>query len=79
VPARAALLPPGAAQVAFQQVEQLPEVTWPEGPHPQMLHLDLALPTTADLDAQHARAVALGARLLRDRSGDPDEPLRGPG
>jgi hypothetical protein len=34
------------------------------------------VPTVADLDAQHARALALGARLLRDRSGDPEEPLR---
>ena len=30
----------------------------------------------AVLDAQHERALALGARLLRDRSNDPDEPLR---
>jgi hypothetical protein len=30
----------------------------------------------AALDIQHDRAVALGGRLLRDRSDDPDEPLR---
>ena len=66
----------GAVRVAFQQVAELPEPTWPEGPRPQMLHLDLVVPTVADLDAQHARALALGARLLRDRSGDPEEPLR---
>ena len=63
-------------QVAFQQVAELPEATWPEGPRPQMLHLDLTVPTVADLDAAHERALALGARLLRDRSDDPDEPLR---
>ena len=63
-------------RIAFQQVAELPEPTWPEGPRPQMLHLDLTVPTVADLNTQHARALALGARLLRDRSDDPDEPLR---
>jgi catechol 2,3-dioxygenase-like lactoylglutathione lyase family enzyme len=66
----------GTTRIAFQQVAELPEPTWPEGPRPQMLHLDLVVPTVADLEAQHARALALGARLLRDRSGDPEEPLR---
>ncbi|MBA3619469.1 MAG: VOC family protein [Actinomycetota bacterium] len=66
----------GGVQVAFQQVRELPEATWPDGPHPQMLHLDLTVPTVAELDAQHARALALGARLLRDRSDDSEEPLR---
>ena len=28
------------------------------------------------MDAAHERAVALGARLLADRSDDPEEPLR---
>jgi hypothetical protein len=62
--------------VAFQQVAALPRATWPEGPVPQQLHLDLTVPTTAELDAQHDRAMALGAELLEDRSGDPEEPLR---
>jgi len=66
----------GTTRIAFQQVAELPEPTWPEGPRPQMLHLDLTVPTVADLDTQHARALVLGARLLRDRSDDPDEPLR---
>lgn len=66
----------GGTQLAFQQVAELPEATWPDGEHPQMLHLDLTVPTVADLDRQHARALALGARLLRDRSDDPEEPLR---
>jgi catechol 2,3-dioxygenase-like lactoylglutathione lyase family enzyme len=65
----------GTVQVAFQQVAALPEATWPEGPVPQQLHLDLTVPTTAELDVQHERALALGARLLEDRSKDPDEPL----
>jgi hypothetical protein len=62
--------------VAFQQVADLPKATWPEGPVPQQLHLDLAVPTTADLDTQHERALALGARLIRDLASDPEEPLR---
>jgi catechol 2,3-dioxygenase-like lactoylglutathione lyase family enzyme len=66
----------GTTRIAFQQVAELPEATWPEGPRPQMLHLDLSVPTVADLNAQHDRAMALGARLLRDRTDDPDEPLR---
>jgi hypothetical protein len=66
----------GRTRVAFQQVARLPEATWPEGPHPQQLHLDLTVPTAADLAIQHARALALGARPLLDRSDDPEEPLR---
>jgi catechol 2,3-dioxygenase-like lactoylglutathione lyase family enzyme len=66
----------GVARRAFQQVPHLPEATWPQGPHPQMLHLDLTVPTTAELDRQHSRALSLGARLLLDRSDDPEEPLR---
>jgi catechol 2,3-dioxygenase-like lactoylglutathione lyase family enzyme len=66
----------GRAQLAFQRVAELPEATWPEGPVPQQLHLDLTVPTVAELDAQHERALALGARLLQDRSDDPEEPLR---
>lgn len=66
----------GTNRLAFQQVAHLSEVTWPEGPIPQQLHLDLTVPTVQDLDAQHERALALGARLLRDRSNDPEEPLR---
>jgi len=65
----------GAAKVAFQQVAVLPEPTWPEGPHPQMLHLDLAVDTVAELETQNARAMSFGARLLRDRINDPEEPL----
>ena len=68
--------PGGGAVLAFQKVGQLSGATWPDGPVPQQLHLDTTVPTTADLDAAHERALALGARLLQDRSGDPEEPLR---
>jgi hypothetical protein len=68
--------PANSTGVAFQQVAELPEATWPEGPRPQQLHLDLTVPTAADLDVQHERALALGARRLYDRSDDLEEPLR---
>ena len=64
------------AVLAFQQVAVLPAATWPEGEHPQMLHLDLSVPSPEELDVQHERATALGARLLLDRGDDPKEPLR---
>jgi len=63
-------------RLAFQQVAHLSKVTWPEGPIPQQLHLDLTVPTVQDLDTQHERALGLGAKLLHDRSDDPQEPLR---
>lgn len=66
----------GTNRLAFQQVEKLLTATWPEGPIPQQLHLDLSVPTIEDFHAQHERALALGARMLRDRSDDPQEPLR---
>jgi hypothetical protein len=68
--------PAGGPQLAFQQVAELPEATWPDGPRPQMLHLDLTVSTFADLDRAHERALTLGARLLYDRTDDADEPLR---
>lgn len=66
----------GANRLAFQQVDELPETTWPDPGVPQQLHLDLTVPSVAELDAQHARVLALGARLRFDRSDDPEEPLR---
>jgi catechol 2,3-dioxygenase-like lactoylglutathione lyase family enzyme len=68
--------PGGGAVLAFQKVGELPEATWPDGPVPQQLHLDTTVPTMADLDVAHQRALALGARVLEDRSDDPEEPLR---
>ena len=62
-------------QLAFQQVEALPEVNWPDGPVPQQLHLDLTVGSVADLDAHHQRALSLGAGLALDRHDDPEEPL----
>lgn len=61
--------------LAFQSVEALPAATWPEGPVPQQLHLDLTVGSIADLDAHHERALSLGAHLVLDRYDAPDEPL----
>ena len=55
---------------------EISDWTWPDGPRPQMLHLDLTVGTVAELDRQHDRALRLGATLLYDRSADPEEPLR---
>ena len=67
--------PSGGSRVAFQQVDSLPRSTWPDTTVPQQLHLDLTVPTEAELARQHARALELGARMLLDRSEDPVEPL----
>ncbi|RLP97348.1 VOC family protein [Micromonospora sp. CV4] len=66
----------GAPQLAFQQVEHLPEATWPKHDVPQQLHLDLTVESVAELQVQHERVLRLGGRLLYDRIDDPDEPLR---
>lgn len=68
--------PDGRPALAFQHVPELPEATWPGGPHPQQLHLDLTVPTREALERQHERALALGARVLLDRTDDEEEPLR---
>lgn len=70
------LVGPQGTRVGFQRVASLPPSTWPSAEVPQQLHLDLSVSSVAELDEQHERALALGARLLEDRSGDEDEPLR---
>jgi catechol 2,3-dioxygenase-like lactoylglutathione lyase family enzyme len=65
----------GAARIAFQHVADLPVPTWPDPTVSQQLHLDLIVGDVDELAAQHGRALSLGARVLHDRSADPDEPL----
>lgn len=67
--------PDGTRTLAFQQVEHLERTTWPSPDVPMQLHLDLTVPDRAALAEHHARALALGAQLLLDRTDDPDEPL----
>jgi catechol 2,3-dioxygenase-like lactoylglutathione lyase family enzyme len=68
--------PSGGRELAFQQVDALPASTWPDPVVPQQLHLDLTVPSRDALDQQHQRALALGARLLRDEADSEDEPIR---
>lgn len=68
--------PDGSWRIAFQQVDALPAATWPDGEHPQMLHLDFRVDTVEQLDEEHSRAIELGAQLLRDLRDDPEEPIR---
>lgn len=39
------------------------------------LHMDFRVPDAQELEVQRERAEDLGARLLMDRTHDPDEPL----
>jgi len=68
--------PAGVKRIAFQQVTSLHPTTWPNHTVPQQLHLDTTVPDVPSLDRQHERALALGARLILDRSADEGEPLR---
>ena len=68
-------MPGTAGEITFQRVESLPAPTWPEGPRPQMLHLDFTVGSADELVEHRDRALALGARILRDQFDDPDEPL----
>jgi catechol 2,3-dioxygenase-like lactoylglutathione lyase family enzyme len=68
--------PDGGRALAFQKVAALPETTWPEDGVPQQMHLDTSVPSVEELERQHERALALGARLRYDRTDDPEEPLR---
>jgi hypothetical protein len=65
----------GGFGLAFQQVPGLLRPTWPEGPRPQMLHLDTTVPSLDDLLVHRERALSLGAQELLDRSDDEQEPL----
>jgi catechol 2,3-dioxygenase-like lactoylglutathione lyase family enzyme len=65
----------GANVLAFQLVERLERTTWPDPAVPMQLHLDFTVSGTEELERQRARAVALGATVIMDRTDDPDEPL----
>lgn len=67
--------PDGTRQLAFQLVEELTPTTWPDHTVPMQLHLDFTVTSAAELERQHERALALGARLVLDRTDDEEEPL----
>jgi catechol 2,3-dioxygenase-like lactoylglutathione lyase family enzyme len=60
-------------RLSFQRVEDFAAPTWPFGPRPQQLHLDLRV---ADLAAADRRVRELGARPLGDLVEHPDESFR---
>jgi catechol 2,3-dioxygenase-like lactoylglutathione lyase family enzyme len=70
-----ALRTPEGVRIAFQRVDRLERATWPEGPRPQQLHLDLMVADAAELEEQRERAVALGAEVIDDQSDDAEGPL----
>ena len=49
--------------------------TWPKHDVPRQLHVDYTVSSAAELARQRVRAEALGARVLLDRTDDPDEAL----
>jgi catechol 2,3-dioxygenase-like lactoylglutathione lyase family enzyme len=70
------LVEPGGRRVlAVQLVERLEPTTWPEHDVPMQLHMDFTVDDVAEVERHRERAEALGARLLLDRTDDPDEPL----
>ena len=64
----------GVRQLAFQRVEELTPTTWPRHDVPMQLHVDFTVPDRAELERHRDRALALGAKVLLDRTDDPDEP-----
>lgn len=61
--------------LAIQDKPDLRPSIWPSEEVPMQLHMDFRVPDAAELELQRERAEGLGARVLMDRSRDPDEPL----
>lgn len=70
--------PDGRRALAFNRVDEseMAPSDWPAPGAVKHMHLDLTVSSVEELDADHARALALGAELRLDRTDDPDEPLR---
>jgi hypothetical protein len=65
----------GTRRLAFQQVDRLERTTWPTHDVPMQMHVDFTVSGPGELRRHRDRAESLGARLLLDRTDDPDEPL----
>jgi catechol 2,3-dioxygenase-like lactoylglutathione lyase family enzyme len=65
----------GRRKLAFQQVDRLEPTTWPEHDVPMQLHVDFTVTGPEELERHRDRALALGARIVLDRTDDEDEPL----
>ncbi len=57
----------GQSVLGFQKIDHFVAPTWPEGPVPQQLHLDIHVD---DLDEAEAHALRLGARKTAVQPGD---------
>ena len=53
----------GQIELAFTPVEDYRAPQWPGSEHPKQFHLDFEVD---DVEAEHARVLALGATLLHD-------------
>ncbi len=56
-------------RVAFQQVDDHVEPTWPTGPRPQQLHLDV---TVDDIEVAEPEVLAIGATRHEVQPGEAD-------
>jgi predicted enzyme related to lactoylglutathione lyase len=65
----------GTRKLAVQRVDTLKRTTWPEHDVPMQMHIDTTVSSVEELEKQRARAEDLGAKVLLDRTDDPDEPL----
>jgi catechol 2,3-dioxygenase-like lactoylglutathione lyase family enzyme len=65
----------GQRKLAFQHVARLEPTTWPEHDVPMQMHLDFSVSSAEELARTRDRALALGARILLDRTDDEDEAL----
>lgn len=65
----------GGRVLAVQEKQDLRPSTWPSEEIPMQLHMDFRVCDGAELETHRRRAESLGARLLLDRSADPEEPL----
>ncbi|SIS20339.1 VOC family protein [Williamsia sterculiae] len=61
--------------LAVQQKHETTPPTWPAETVPMQMHMDFRVASVDQLHIQRRRAEHLGARLLQDRSDDPEEPL----
>ena len=65
----------GRRKLAFQQVDRLEPTTWPEHDVPMQMHLDFSVSSADELARHRDRALALGGRILLDRTDEEDEAL----
>lgn len=65
----------GQRMLAVQEKLDMSRPTWPSEEASMQLHMDFGVSTVEELQRHRARAEALGATLLQDRTGDEDEPL----